>query len=182
MILEPISNRRAHFSFSGEPVDQEKLLTLFKAATLAPSGGNNQPWRYFYGIHGAHGFDLLLACLDEGNQRYCKNAGALILGAAQVRYLYKGREISNAHAWHDLGLANSMLMIQAVSMGIKSHPMGGFDPEKAREVAKLGPDTDPVVMIALGYAGDEADLPPDLARKQASSRIRKPLEEVVKQL
>ena len=79
-------------------------------------------------------------------------------------------------------MANAMLMVQAVSMGLKTHPMGGFDGDRARYAANLGPDTDPIVMIAIGYPGDEAALPPDLARKQASPRNRKPLDEVVKQL
>jgi nitroreductase len=182
MIIEPINTRRAHFSFSGEPVEQDKLLTILTAATLAPSGGNNQPWRYFYAIQGTPGFDLLAGCLDEGNQRYARKAGALILSAAQVRYTYKERVINNSHAWHDTGLANAMLMVQAASMGLKTHPMGGFDGDKARKAANLGPDTDPVVMIAIGYAGDEAALPPDLARKQAAPRNRKPIDEVVKLL
>ena len=182
MIIEPINTRRAHYSFSGEPVEPEKLLAVLTAATLAPSGANNQPWRYFYAIQGSPGFDLLAGCLDEGNQRYARKAGALILAAAQMRYTYKDRVINNSHAWHDTGLANAMLMVQATAMGLRSHPMGGFDSEKARTAANLGQDTDPVLMIALGYPGDEAGLPADLARKQAAPRNRKPLEEVVKQL
>ena len=89
MILEPIISRRAHLSFSGEPVTEEQITTMFNAAILAPSAGNNQPWRYYYAIKGTAGFDLLLACLDEGNQRWAKDAGALILSAAQLRYIYK---------------------------------------------------------------------------------------------
>lgn len=182
MIIEPIVTRRAHFSFSGEPVEKEKLLTVLSAATLAPSAANNQPWRYFYAIQGTPGFNLLAACLDEGNQRYANKAGALVLAAAQVRYTYREKVINNTHAWHDTGLANAMLMMQATAMGFKTHPMGGFDTEKARIAANLDADTEPVVMIALGYPGDEAALPPDLARRQAAPRNRKPLDEVVKQI
>ncbi|MCX6287557.1 MAG: nitroreductase family protein [Bacteroidetes bacterium] len=182
MILEPITKRRSHFSFSGEPVAQEKLLEIIEAATHAPSGGNNQPWRYYYALNGTSGFDALLGCLDEGNQRYADKAGALILSAAQMKYVYKDKEYKNSHAWHDTGLANSLLLIQAVAIGLKSHPMGGFDPEKARKVANLGPDYDPVVMIAVGYPGNEASLPADILKKQTAPRKRKPFEEIVKQL
>ncbi|MEI8007273.1 MAG: nitroreductase family protein [Bacteroidota bacterium] len=178
MIIEPINTRRAHFSFSGEPVEQEKLLAVLTAATLAPSAANNQPWRYFYAIQGTAGFDLLAGCLSEGNH-YASRAGVLILAAAVMRYNYKDRVINNAHAWHDTGLANAMLMIQATSMGLKTHPMGGFDVDKARKAANLGPDTEPVVMIAVGYPGDEAALPPDLVKRQSANRNRKPLDEVV---
>ncbi len=179
MIIEPINTRRAHFSFSGEPVEQEKLLAVLTAATLAPSAANNQPWRYFYAIQGTPGFELLASCLDEGNRRYAGKAGVLILSVALMRYNYKERVINNTHAWHDTGLANAMLMVQATSMGLKTHPMGGFDGDKARNAANLGPDTEPVVMIALGYPGDETVLPPDLAKRQSANRNRKPLDEVV---
>jgi len=182
MILEPISKRRAHFSFSGEPVGQEKLLEIIEAATHAPSGGNNQPWRYFYAIHGTSGFDILLDCLDEGNRRYANAAGALILSAAQTKYTYKEKEFKNSHAWHDTGLANSLLLIQAVAAGFKTHPMGGFDPEKARKAANLGSDIDPVIIIAVGYPGNEAELPADLLKKQTAPRKRRPLDEIIRQL
>jgi nitroreductase len=150
MLLEPITKRRAHFSFSGEPVGQEKLLQIIEAATLAPSGMNNQPWRYFYAIHGSSGFEMLLDCLNEGNRRYADKAGALILSAAQTKYFYQDKEFVNSHAWHDTGLANSLLIIQAVALGFKTHPIGGFDTEKAAKAANLGPDTEPIVMIAIG--------------------------------
>lgn len=182
MILDAITRRRAHLSFSGKPVSQEVLLELFEAAILAPSSGNNQPWRYFYGIHDSAGFEALFNCLDEGNQRWAKDAGALILSAAQMRYVYKNKEYINTHARHDTGLANALLMIQGIATGLKTHPMGGFDPEKARKAVGLGPDLDPVIMIAAGYPGNETDLPADLFERQISPRKRKPLDEIAKQL
>ena len=182
MILESIVSRRAHLSFSGEPVTQEQITNIFKAAILAPSGGNNQPWRYFYGIRGTEGFKALYDCLDEGNQRWASDAGALILSAAQMTYVYKEKVFTNSHAWHDTGLANSLLMIQAAEDGLKTHPMGGFDRELAREAAKLGSDTEPVVMFAVGAPGKEEDLSADLLKRQTSPRQRKPLEEVVTEL
>ncbi len=182
MILEPITRRRSHFSFSGEPVAQEKLLEIIEAATYAPSSMNLQPWMYYYSLHGTSGFELLLDCLAEGNQLWARDAGALILSAARMRYVYEGKEYLNSHAWHDTGLANSLLMIQAVALGLKTHPMGGFDPEKAGKSVNLGPDYQPVVMIAVGYPGNEASLPAEFLKRQTAARKRKPLEEIVKQL
>jgi len=178
MILDPISRRRAYFSFSGEPVPQEKLQELFEAAILAPSSGNRQPWRYFYGIQGSEGFEALFNCLDEGNQRWAGKAGALVLSAAQVRYIYKEKKHSNAYAWHDTGLANSLLMIQAIDIGLRSHPMAGFDAEKAQKAAGLNSDYEAVAMIAIGYPGNETGLPSDLFERQTSPRKRKHVDEI----
>lgn len=178
MIIDPIVSRRSYFSFSPEPLSEAQLLTILEAATLAPSGSNNQPWRFYYAPGGTTGFHTLLSCLDEGNQRWAKNAGALVLSAALVKYTYKDKEYVNPYAWHDTGLATSMLMVQAASMGIKSHPMAGFDPVKARMVLGPGPDLEPVAAIALGFPGDENSLEPDLLKRQSAPRKRKPLFEI----
>ena len=45
-ILETIYTRRSIRQYTGEPVSREQLLEIIKAGTWAPSGRNNQPWRF----------------------------------------------------------------------------------------------------------------------------------------
>jgi len=45
-VLEGIYTRRSVRSFTAEPVPRERLLEIIKAGTWAPSGLNNQPWRF----------------------------------------------------------------------------------------------------------------------------------------
>lgn len=45
-LLEGIYTRRSIRSFTNEPVRRELLLEIIKAGTWAPSGLNNQPWRF----------------------------------------------------------------------------------------------------------------------------------------
>lgn len=45
-ILEGIYTRRSVRKFTGSPVDRQMVLEILKAGSWAPSGLNNQPWRF----------------------------------------------------------------------------------------------------------------------------------------
>ena len=45
-MLEGISTRRSVRQFTAQAVEREHLLEIIKAGTWAPSGLNNQPWRF----------------------------------------------------------------------------------------------------------------------------------------
>jgi len=45
-LFEAIGTLRAMRRYTGEPVGDEDLWTILEAATLAPSGGNRQPWNF----------------------------------------------------------------------------------------------------------------------------------------
>jgi nitroreductase len=178
MLLNSIADRRSVLAFSNKPVEEEKLKTLFGAAQLAPSSSNNQPWRFIYATREKpEEFDRLFNCLMEGNQRWVTNASVLIVTVAETISSYKN--LPNKYAWHDTGMASVLLMVQAQALGLWSHPMGGFDPEKAKIDLGIPEPFEPVAMIALGYPGNADDLPDDLRKRQQSPRNRKPLDEVV---
>lgn len=45
-LLEGIATRRSIRNYTTEPVTREQLLEIVKAGMWAPSGMNNQPWRF----------------------------------------------------------------------------------------------------------------------------------------
>lgn len=45
-VMEAIYRRRSVRKYTGEPVKREVLMEALKAASWAPSGLNNQPWRF----------------------------------------------------------------------------------------------------------------------------------------
>jgi nitroreductase len=45
-LLDGIYTRRSVREFTGRPVPREQLLEIIRAGTWAPSGLNNQPWRF----------------------------------------------------------------------------------------------------------------------------------------
>jgi nitroreductase len=178
MILDPIKTRRSVLAFSTKPIEEGIVRTLFEAAQLAPSSNNNQPWRFIYATQdNPEEFKTLFDCLVEGNQRYVKNAYMLVLTVAEMISSYKNTP--NKYAWHDTGMASILFMIQAQSLGLHTHPMGGYDAGKATAVLHIPEPFQPVAMIAVGYPGQIQDLPEDLQKRQLSPRNRKPLQEVL---
>ncbi|MRR07528.1 MAG: nitroreductase family protein [Deltaproteobacteria bacterium] len=51
-VFEGIYTRRSVRDFSEKPVESEKILEILKAGSWAPSGLNNQPWRFVV-VHAA---------------------------------------------------------------------------------------------------------------------------------
>lgn len=180
-IIEVIKNRWSARSFSDKAISETNMETLFEAASWAFSANNAQPWEYIY----AHredkaAFDKLHGCLMAGNLPWTKNAAVLMAVLAHKK-LDNGHE--NRAAKHDVGSANASLMLQATSMNIYGHVMGGFDPGKAIET--LGIDTEvmePVVFIALGYLDSPEKLDEPFKTRELTPRTRKPLSEIVKRL
>jgi nitroreductase len=178
MILEAIQLRKSEFAFSNKVVENDKIEAIFEAARLAPSSMNAQPWRFIYAKNEDPEFQLILNTLAEGNQKWAKDAALLVLSIAQVEYTFKDQLIKNAYAWHDTGMANAHLMLEAASVGLISHPMGGFDHSKVIENFSLPKEYQPLTIIAIGYKGDESKLPEDLLKRQSAPRRRKNLSEI----
>ena len=170
-ILRRRWSRRA---FSTQPVSSDTLLTLFEAARWAASSANEQPWRFVVATKdNPTEYARILGCLVELNQVWAKLAAVLVITA--VKTTFTSRERVNPHAMHDLGLATGNLMAQATSMGLFTHPMAGFDAEKARAVLRIPEGFDPATAIAIGYEGDPSVLPEDVRKRELAERVRKPL-------
>jgi nitroreductase len=71
----------------------------------------------------------------------------------------------NGAAMFDLGAANAFLSLEATSLGLNVHQMGGFEKHMVVESLNI-PDThDPVVIMAIGYLGDIESLPQNLKER-----------------
>lgn len=71
------------------------------------------------------------------------------------------------------------LTLQAQSLGLFLHQMGGFDADKARTLYNIPEDYEPVAAIAVGYPGNVNQLDADLQQRELSPRSRKPLTDFV---
>ena len=80
-------NRWSPRAFSGEPISQAELLSLFEAARWAPSANNSQPWRFIYVLNGAPEWANVHGLLNENNQRWSAKAAALVVLAVNVGLL-----------------------------------------------------------------------------------------------
>ena len=161
-------------------VSRTDLLRLFEAARWAPSSGNEQPWRFI--VTERHdtpeAFTALAASLTGRNPLWA--AAAPVLALVVVRVTLERAESVNPHAWYDVGQAVGFLTLQATSMEVSVRQMEGFDREQARAACRVPPAFEPVVIMAIGYAGDPDSLPHETHRTaERTARSRKPVGEFV---
>ena len=168
-VLDLIQKRWSPRAFASKPVSDMDMHTILEAGSWAASSGNEQPWKYVYAMNGTPGFETLWNCLMEGNQGWTRHAAVLMVAIARKKFARNGRD--NVHAEHDLGMSNATMFLQAVSMNIYPHPMGGFFPDKVSEALSLPDDEKPVCMIAWGFLGDPETL--DEKNKQSETQPRK---------
>jgi len=173
-----IRNRWSPYQFSERPLDPEKLKIVLEAAIYAPSSFNEQPWLFVYtDCDDAPSFKAFLSFLDEDNRLWAREAWALVITLARTISHFSKHE--NPYALHDTGLAVGNILNQATSMGIDAHIMGGFSRQKVKDYLKLDSDIVPVTMIALGYAGENNDIGPEISDKDKKRRGRKAFDEVI---
>ena len=177
-IHELIVKRWSPYCFDERSVTDEDLRSLFEAARWAPSSFNEQPWSYVVAKkENSEEFTRLLSCLVEGNQVWAKAAAALALGITSLKFARNGKP--NRAAIHDLGLSNGNLVLEATARGLSVHQMIGIFPDKAREIYEVPEGYEPMVAIAIGYAGVRKDLPQELEQRDIARRPRKPLKELI---
>jgi len=171
-VIESIKDRWSPYSFSSEPIEDEKLLTLFEAAGKAPSAFNEQPWLFVYATRkNGQKFNDFIGFLAESNQVWARHAFALAISFARLTSSHNGRP--NRYAFHDTGMAVSNLLIQATSMDICVHQMAGYSAEKVKEYFSLRDDVEPVAVMALGYLGDGRNITDELFKRDEKRRPRK---------
>lgn len=177
-IEETLRRRWSTVAYSERPVEREKLLSLFEAARWAPSSSNEQPWHFILATKDSpEDYKRLLDCLMPGNQEWAARAPVLMLSVARLHNLRNGNV--NRHAFHDVGLAVGCMLVQASSLNLYIHQMGGFYIDKAREAFQI-PDThEPVAAMAVGYLGSLDGLSEHLQERERAPRSRKELSSFV---
>ncbi|GBF79778.1 nitroreductase family protein [Aphanothece sacrum] len=177
-IHDLIKYRWSPVAFDSRLVEPEKIGSLLEAARWAASCYNEQPWRFIIATKDqVKNYEKLLSCIVEANQVWAKNASILLISVAKLNFSHNDKP--NRHAFHDVGLAMGNLTLQAQSLGLCVHQMGGFLVEKTQEIYHIPQGFAPVAAIAIGYPGNINDLDPELQQRQNSPRNRQPLDDLV---
>jgi len=170
-VAELIEQRRSRRAYSTNPIEHEKIKSLFEAARWAPSSMNEQPWSYLYATRDQPElWNKLLDLLNESNRVWAINAPLLILSMARKTHIRNGA--NNALARYDTGAANTLLSIQATQLGLNVHQMGGYDRQKAIEILNIPDAYEPIVIMAIGYPGDPDSLSENLKLREEAPRER----------
>ncbi|MDF2684237.1 MAG: nitroreductase family protein [Brevibacillus sp.] len=167
--IDPVFlNRWSPRSFKSDAIADEVLFSLFEAARWAPSASNEQPWRFVF-ARTEEDKERFYPFIAEANRVWCEKAPVLVLVISKT---ISSRDTHNrAHAF-DTGTAWGYLALEATRQGLVTHAMGGFDPEKAREVLGIPEGYEPHAVIAVGYQGDKEALNEVLQEREKPSTRR----------
>lgn len=179
-VIDLIKNRWSPRSFSAKGLSLETLETILEAGSWAPSTNNTQPWRFIYALRGTPGFEKLLSTLSPGNTPWAKNAAALI-ATIGIRELPDSQQ-KNHYYMHDVGMASSFMLLQALDMGVYGHMMAGYSKQQVAELAELPANEESVAMIALGYIDSPEKLDEPYKTRELTPRSRNPLSAIAAHL
>ena len=178
-IADLIAKRWSPRAFdASKPVSNVQIIALLEAARWAPSCFGDQPWRFIVWDKNTdeNAWQLAFDCLAPSNQIWVKAAPILMLTCADT--LFGHNQQPNRWGQHDTGAAAENLCLQASSMGLAVHQMGGFNSDLAREKFNIPTQYTPMAMLAVGYEGDANNLPDELKTRELAERKRKPLGEL----
>jgi len=178
-IHEVIANRWSPRAFDAKKaVTKEQIIALLEAARWAPSCFGDQPWRFIVWnkFDDDSAWQQAFDCIVPANQTWVKDVPVLILACADT--LFSHNQSPNRWAQYDTGAAVENLCLQAASMGLVTHQMGGFNADKTREVFAIPAQYTPMAMLAVGFQGDANALPEELKARELAERNRKPLGEL----
>uniref|UniRef100_UPI003563C1E8 nitroreductase family protein n=1 Tax=Nocardioides sp. TaxID=35761 RepID=UPI003563C1E8 len=118
----------------------------------------------------------LVRHLRPGNAGWVPRASAVLIVGAQ-----HGPDESGAggykpdHADYDTGQAAAHVCLQAHAMGLRAHQFAGFDRDAVARELGVPPFVRLLAGIAVGIAGDPADVEPREAERDQRVRRREPL-------
>lgn len=158
-VHELIRSRWSPRAFDADRViPRADLLRLFEAARWAPSSENAQPWRFIVVARdeSSASWRGLTAALTGSNPTWAASAPVLIVTTVRLRF--EGRDADNPMAFYDAGQAFALLVVQATALGLSVRQMAGFRHADVRAACQIPEGFDPIVVSAVGYAGDPEGL------------------------
>ncbi|NTJ43490.1 nitroreductase family protein [Agrobacterium larrymoorei] len=164
-------------AFDGKPMPKDHLLTILDAAHWAPSASNQQPWRFVFALNRSVEWDMFVGLLMEGNQRWAKNASALLFILSRSYNLRDGEKKPAPTHSFDAGAAWFSLATQAQMLGYHAHGMAGIFKDKIIEHLKVPEGYVVEAAVAIGTIAHKGTLPDDLSEREVPSK-RLPLADV----
>lgn len=149
--LDAIMTRRSIRTYTAEPVTDEQLETLLRAAMAAPSAGNQQSWRFIVARDAAQREALSQATPYSG-----------MIARAPIGIVICGdtHDLKHPGYWtQDCSAAIENLLLAAHAMGLGAVWIGVYPvPERVeavRRICGIPEGIEPMSMIALGHPAEE---------------------------
>ena len=154
VVIDNIMTRTSVRSYTNQPVPQEMVDIMLKAAMAAPTAMNEQPWEFVV-VNNRATLDALadglkyakmlrqapLAIIVCGHTHWMKNSGAV-----------------NEYWQHDASAATENILLAAHALGLGAVWTASCDDERASHVIKtlgIKGDVHPLCVIPIGFPDKE---------------------------
>ena len=139
---------------ANKSVEKEKLDAILRAAQLAPSACNGQPYKITV-CTGENAKAVAAACTGMGMNKFAAQAPVqlVISEMPYVKSAAAGAKLKkNDYRSIDIGIVSAYLTAEAAAQGLATCILGWFDDSKLRGICDL---EYPVrLVITLGYAAE----------------------------
>jgi nitroreductase len=162
--FELIESRYSVRSYSNRPVEEEKLRLVLRAAQLAPTAANLQPFRLV--VTDTRGREADLGQLYHRDWFF---QAPLVIGICSVPAEGWVRRDGKNYADVDATIAMDHLILAAAALGLGTCWIAAFDPAVARAVFDLPAGMEPLAFTPLGYPADQA--PAEKVRKSLTELL-----------
>ena len=147
---------------AGKSVSREQIESICKAALLAPSACNAQPWK-LVAVVNDKAKELAKCLQDMGMNKFVSDAPVLIAVVAAKSNLTAtvgGKLKDNDFTSNDLGILTAHLILAAEAAGLSTCILGWRNESKICKVLSLPKGTRIPEVIALGYAAEGYEIRP----------------------
>jgi nitroreductase len=149
-VLEVIRQRRSIRAFTDAPVDREQLETILDAGRWAPSGLNNQPWRFVVVREGDERCSKLAKCTKYRNT--VEGAKVLIVVLAHKNSMYNATK-----DYQGIGACIQNMLLAVHALGLGGVWLGEILNQESRVLKILGLDSDEYELMAVIAVGHPAE-------------------------
>ncbi len=186
---ELILKRRACKLFTDKKINEKDLRFILESGILAPSSYGFEPWKFVVVQQKENNLELAKLCFNQENVASASHNIVFLarkdlqkkdtFAQKQVRrfagfseenfqkileiYTLKTNAMDEKELYHYAQLQSYLAMMQmslaAISLGIDSCMIGGFEKEKVDKFLKLKHPFETAVILSLGYKAQEPKYP-----------------------
>jgi nitroreductase len=160
-----ITTRQSVRSYTGRPVEPEKIAMLIESVRLAPSASNAQPWKLIIVDDPPLREAVAKATFTHliSFNRFAPQAPVIAVITVE-----KTKTITQIGGWMkkreypliDLGIAAEHLCLQAADLGLGTCMIGWFDEKTIKLLLQIPREIRVGLLITIGYPPDEYPLRP----------------------
>lgn len=144
-VLDAIYRRRSIREFTDEPVTREELLEIVRAGIWAPSGLNNQPWRFVL----VRDTEIKERLAEQTHYGYIVRQAASLI----VVFLDKDTMYDAVKDYQATGacIQNMLLAVEAIGLGAVWLGQILKNKDMVREILSLSEGLELMAVLAVGH-------------------------------